>query len=37
MTATLTLPNLSTLPSAHWERVRDGITDLDPAVAEETR
>jgi hypothetical protein len=32
MTAAHTLPRLSTLPSAQWERVRDGITDLDPVL-----
>lgn len=29
---TTTLPALSTLPSAQWERIRDGITDLDPVL-----
>lgn len=33
MTATTyALPKLSTLPSSQWERVRDGITDLDPVL-----
>lgn len=32
MTAAYTLPKLSTLPSAQWERVKDGITDLDPVL-----